>query len=150
MTGDPTTPGYASTLDAERVPVNETINIPKIPSLPISWKEALPLLKATEGYGFKSDITWQGGLCDVNYYVGPSQAQINLVNINDYQVKKIWNVVGKIPGSEEPEKSVIIGNHRDAWGYGAVDPSSGSAILVSLKSRKFRFLLTFFFFSLKK
>lgn len=128
--GDPSTPGYAATENATRVPYAEAEGIPKIPSLPISWRDALPLLKATEGFGIQADITWLGGLCNVSYFSGPSEAQINLVNINQYQVKPIWNVISKIKGTKEPNRAVILGNHRDAWGYGAVDPSSGSAVLV--------------------
>ncbi|EPB92272.1 hypothetical protein HMPREF1544_00841 [Mucor circinelloides 1006PhL] len=130
--GDPSTPGYAATENATRVPYTEAKGIPKIPSLPISWTDALPLLKSTEGFGIQADITWLGGLCNVSYFSGPSEAQINLVNMNKYQVKPVWNVIGKIKGTKEPRRSVIIGNHRDAWGYGAVDPSSGSAVLMEL------------------
>ncbi|OAD02465.1 hypothetical protein MUCCIDRAFT_144480, partial [Mucor lusitanicus CBS 277.49] len=130
--GDPSTPGYAATENATRVPYAEAEGIPKIPSLPISWRDALPLLKATEGFGIQADITWLGGLCNVSYFSGPSEAQINLVNINQYQVKPIWNVISKIKGTKEPNRAVILGNHRDAWGYGAVDPSSGSAVLMEL------------------
>lgn len=129
--GDPTTPGYASThTNVTRVKLSQSKAVPGIPSLPISGKDALPLLKATEGFGVPSDIAWLGGLCNVSYYSGPSEALVNLVNINTYETKPIWNVIGKIKGSEEPHRSIIVGNHRDAWGHGAVDPSSGSAVLV--------------------
>ena len=50
----------------------------------------------------------------------------------DNQVRSIWNVIGKIKGSLLPEDMVIVGNHRDAWVYGAVDPSSGTASLLEL------------------
>ncbi|KAI8642880.1 hypothetical protein BD408DRAFT_415780 [Parasitella parasitica] len=130
--GDPSTPGYAATENATRISNEDAKGIPKIPSLPISWRDALPLLKSTEGFGIRADITWLGGLCNVNYFSGPSEAQINLVNINTYQVKPVWNVISKIKGTKEPQRSIIIGNHRDAWGYGAVDPSSGSAVLMEV------------------
>ncbi|CEP12925.1 hypothetical protein [Parasitella parasitica] len=130
--GDPSTPGYAATENVTRIPYQDAKGLPKIPSLPISWKDALPLLKSTEGFGIRADITWLGGLCNVNYFSGPSEALINLVNINTYQVKPVWNVISKIKGTKEPQRSIIIGNHRDAWGYGAVDPSSGSAVLMEL------------------
>ena len=45
----------------------------------------------------------------------------------EYQLRKIWNVIATIPGTEEPDHWVMIGNHRDAWVYGAVDPGSGTA-----------------------
>ncbi|GAN04315.1 glutamate carboxypeptidase [Mucor ambiguus] len=130
--GDPSTPGYAATENVTRVPYSEAKGVPKIPSLPISWRDALPLLKSTEGFGIQADITWLGGICNISYFSGPSEAQINLVNINQYQVKPIWNVISKIKGTGEPDRAIILGNHRDAWGYGAVDPSSGSAVLMEL------------------
>jgi N-acetylated-alpha-linked acidic dipeptidase len=131
MPGDPLTPGYAA-LDTNttRIALNETTNLPKIPSLPISWQDAIPFLKALEGFGDQIP-TWAGGIQDIQYYTGPNtELKVNLVNYNDFQVKPIWNVIGKIKGTSEPNRTVIIGNHRDAWGYGAVDPSSGSAVMV--------------------
>lgn len=84
-----------------------------------------------------------GGICNLNYYSGPSEALTNLINFNDYNVKPIWNVVGKITGNEEPNRAIIIGNHRDAWSHGAIDPSSGSAVLVSCKKKKLFFSCVF-------
>ncbi|KAI9321685.1 hypothetical protein BX666DRAFT_1850197 [Dichotomocladium elegans] len=126
LAGDPLTPGYAATVNATRIPMNESEALPQIPSLPISWSDAAPLLKATENHGIPTDES------GVTYYSGPSKALVNLVNINEYTVTPIWNVIGRIPGAEEPERVVLIGNHRDAWGYGASDPSSGSAVMLEL------------------
>lgn len=136
VTGDPLTQGYAATENAtttttKRITYEEATGIPKIPSLPVSWKDAQALLNATEGFGIESDLTWLGGLCGVHYFSGPSTAQVNLINFNTYEIKPIWNVVGKIPGSTEPDRAIVIGNHRDAWHTGAMDPGSGSAVLVS-------------------
>lgn len=141
IVGDPLTQGYAAVTEnnaTHRISYEEATGIPKIPSIPLPWQDAQALLKTTEGFGIEADTTWIGGLCDVHYYSGPSEALINLVNFNDYQVKPIWNVIGKIAGSIEPDRAIIIGNHRDAWYHGAMDPSSGSAVLVSL------FLAVFF------
>ncbi|CAO3619930.1 unnamed protein product [Mucor fragilis] len=135
--GDPSTPGYASTLNATR---NDTFtNVPRIPSLPISWADALPLLRATQGLGF-ADPAWVGGIKEIDYFSGPSLAQCNLVNYNELKMKPIWNVMARIPGHEEHEKAIIIGNHRDAWDQGASDPSSGSAVMLEL-ARVFGILL---------
>ncbi|KAL7312865.1 Vacuolar protein sorting-associated protein 70 [Mucor circinelloides] len=135
--GDPSTPGFAATLNATR---NETFtNVPRIPSLPISWADALPLLRATQGLGF-ADPAWVGGIKEIDYFSGPSLAQCNLVNYNEFKKKPIWNVMARIPGHEEDEKAVIIGNHRDAWDQGASDPSSGSAVMLEL-ARVFGILL---------
>ncbi|RUS21944.1 hypothetical protein BC937DRAFT_90923 [Endogone sp. FLAS-F59071] len=134
LPGDPLTPGYAATRSAPRIPRNETAALPTIPSLPISWEDALPLFKSLEGNGLPADEMpkgWRGGL-DVNYFTGPSWAQINLVNQQEEKITAIWNVIGRIEGKEEKDRVVVLGNHRDAWVYGAVDPSSGSATLMEL------------------
>ncbi|KKA19647.1 Glutamate carboxypeptidase II [Rasamsonia emersonii CBS 393.64] len=133
--GDPTTPGYASKPNVERQDPHE--RIPSIPSIPISYKEALPLLKALNGHGPKaSDFNkyWQGGGLaqkGVEYNVGPSPEDvvINLYNQQNYVTTPLWNVIGVIKGSI-PDEVVILGNHRDAWiAGGAGDPNSGSAAL---------------------
>jgi N-acetylated-alpha-linked acidic dipeptidase len=129
--GDPSTPGYAAkSVNTTRVPLEDVSFVPKIPSLPISWQDAQPFMKATEQFGVVSS------LCDADYFSGPSNAVVNLVNINEDTVKPIWNVIGTIKGITEPNRTIIIGNHRDAWGYGAVDPSSGSAVMVKKKITK--------------
>lgn len=132
LPGDSLTPGYPATENATRLLPNETYAMPGIPSLPISWSDALPLFRALEGLGVKADVDWLGGLCEVNYYSGPSVAEANLVNMNDYQIKPVWNVIGRIEGSLEPHRAIILGTHRDAWGFGGADAASGSAIMVTI------------------
>ncbi|KAI9494914.1 hypothetical protein BDB00DRAFT_816291 [Zychaea mexicana] len=132
ITGDPTTPGYASTKDAPRIKMEDSPGLPKIPSLPLSYRDALPLLKATQGRGVRGEHDWAGGLEDVDYYSGPTEGDAILENILDYKITPIWDTIGVIKGSQEPDKAIILGNHRDAWVYGAVDPSSGSASMLEL------------------
>ncbi|CRG90248.1 glutamate carboxypeptidase II [Talaromyces islandicus] len=133
--GDPTTPGYASKPGVERQ--NTENAIPSIPSLPISYTEALPLLKALNGHGPNAtsfNKYWQGGGLGhkgVNYNIGPTpdDVVINLYNQQEYVTTPLWNVIGVIKGSI-PDEVVILGNHRDAWiAGGAGDPNSGSAAL---------------------
>jgi N-acetylated-alpha-linked acidic dipeptidase len=133
LPGDPTTPGIPSKPGAPRVDPYKSI--PSIPSLPISYRDALPLLKALNCHGPKaSDFNkyWQGGgLSDqgVNYNIGPSPDSVvlNLMNQQEYVTTPIWNVIGIINGSI-PDEVIILGNHRDAWiAGGAGDPNSGSA-----------------------
>ncbi|KAL1932560.1 hypothetical protein VTP01DRAFT_8238 [Rhizomucor pusillus] len=131
-TGDPLTPGYAATKDAPRLDRDEVHGLAKIPSLPISWRDALPLLKATQGHGVRGENDWAGGLEEVDYYSGPSEGDVNLVNIIDEKITPIWDVIGVIEGAVDPDSVIVLGNHRDAWVYGAVDPSSGSATLLEL------------------
>ncbi|KAI8874774.1 Zn-dependent exopeptidase, partial [Backusella circina FSU 941] len=126
--GDPFTPGFAATLNATRL--NETTALPQIPSLPISWSDALPLFHTTEGHG-ETKKSWKGGLSQAKYFTGPSKSMVNLVNINELAMKPVWNVVGQIKGHEEPDKAIVIGSHRDSLGDYA-DASSGSAVLLEL------------------
>lgn len=47
----------------------------------------------------------------------------------------IHNVFAVIRGLEEPNRYVLLGNHRDAWTYGAIDPNSGTAALLDIARR---------------
>jgi N-acetylated-alpha-linked acidic dipeptidase len=132
--GDPTTPGYASKPGVERV--SNPPNLPKIPSLPISYRDALPLLKALNDHGVSGKQIdrggWVGGL-NVSYSTGPSpKVTLSLTNVMEEKIAPIWNVIGVINGTNANE-TVIVGNHRDSWIIGgAADPNSGSAILVEM------------------
>lgn len=148
--GDPLTPGWAAIRNTTRLDMDESQVLPNIPSLPLSYHDALSLLKAMQGHGTLGDISWKGGLPDVSYYSGPTEGNAELVNIVDNKVAPVWNVIGVMHGSQEPDHAVILGmyerdstfydynphffllkgNRRDAWGYGAVDSSSGSAVMV--------------------
>jgi N-acetylated-alpha-linked acidic dipeptidase len=125
--GDPTTPGYASKKGVKRVAYEALTGVPKIPSLPLSWGEASKILKALSGPRVPDD--WQGGL-PFAYHVGPGGAEVEMDVVMDYALRPLWNVIATIPGAVEPERAVILGNHRDAWTYGAVDPNSGTASLL--------------------
>ena len=127
--GDPLTPGWASVPGARRLKPEESEILPKIMAVPLSYKDARPLLQNLAGPAVPPE--WQGGL-PFAYRVGPGPAKVHLKVDMDNSVGSIWNVVGKIKGREEPEKWVVVGNHRDAWVYGAVDPSSGTAALLGL------------------
>jgi len=127
--GDPQTPGRASTKSAVRIPIEKLETIPRIPSLPISYGEAAPVLKSLAGQNAPSG--WQGGL-PFAYHIGPGPAQIEMAVEMDYAVRPIWNVITTIPGAEEPDRWVVFGNHRDAWTYGAVDPNSGTAVMLEM------------------
>ncbi len=125
--GDPSTPGYPSTANARRLTRAEMQNVPKIPSLPISYGEAEKLLR--ELGGTRVPDAWQGGL-PFAYHVGPGPAAIEMEVEMDEGLKPIYNVIAKIPGTIEPDRWVILGNHRDAWTPGAVDPNSGTAAML--------------------
>jgi N-acetylated-alpha-linked acidic dipeptidase len=122
--GDPSTPGWASTAGAKRLTREQMTNVPKIPSLPISYGEAEKILRRLGGPRVPDE--WQGGL-PFSYHVGPGSAAVAMSVEMDEGLKPIYNVIATIKGSGEPEKQVILGNHRDAWTHGAVDPNSGTA-----------------------
>jgi len=132
--GDPLTPGYAAKKDAKRLKPQEAENLPKIITTPISYGDAQNILKNLAGPPVPSDSGWQGGL-PFTYHVGPGPAKVHMSLQIDFEIRPIWNNVGIVRGTDEPEKKIIIGNHRDAWVYGAVDPNSGtSAVLETARS----------------
>lgn len=130
--GDPLTPGHASVPGAKRIPRQDASGIKKIPVLPISYGDALPLLKAIGGRVAPDD--WQGGL-PITYHVGPGQAKVHLEVFSNWKQTKIYDVIAKIRGSVYPDQWVMRGNHHDAWVFGAEDPlSSHAAMLAGAKA----------------
>ena len=128
--GDPTTPGIAavpSLPDSKRIPPQQSAQMPKIPTTPLSYADAWPILEHLGGP--ESPREWQGAL-PFTYHVGPGPAKVKIHLKQDYQYRTIWDVIGRIRGSELPDEWVVAGNHRDAWVYGAVDPNSGTAAML--------------------
>jgi N-acetylated-alpha-linked acidic dipeptidase len=128
--GDPTTPGIASVPslpDSKRTPPEQSAQLPKIPTTPISYADAWPILAHLGGPA--SPREWQGSL-PFTYHVGPGPAKVKIHLKQDYQFRTIWDVIGRVHGSELPDEWVVAGNHRDAWVYGAVDPNSGTAAML--------------------
>lgn len=128
--GDPTTPGIASVPKlavAQRTPPDKSAALPKIPVTPLSYADATPILEHLGGP--ETPRSWQGAL-PFTYHVGPGPVRVRLHLRQDYEYRTIWDVVGKIPGSDSPDTWVVAGNHRDAWVYGAVDPNSGTAAML--------------------
>jgi N-acetylated-alpha-linked acidic dipeptidase len=125
--GDPQTPDRASKPGVERIPLAEVPTIEKIPTIPISWGDALPILRNLGGP--VAPRPWRGAL-GITYHVGGGPARVHLVLKNDWGVRPIVNVVGVIRGSEQPEKWVMAGGHRDAWTFGGRDPISGAVSLL--------------------
>ena len=125
--GDALTPGYAATKDAERLSINEASTIMKIPVMPISYADALPLLKAIKGPVVPD--SWKGGL-PITYHVGPGPAKVNLHLEFDWSLRTAYNPVGRMKGSVYPDEWIMRGNHHDGWGHGASDPISGMVSLM--------------------
>jgi N-acetylated-alpha-linked acidic dipeptidase len=132
--GDAATPGAPSYRNATRIDPADADPLPAIPSLPISYKDALPFLQALSGKGKSAKEVgngWQGAVPGVEeYWTGPSEDVVEMDNqMTDIATPTdIWNTYAKIPGVIEDEL-VIISNHRDAWTFGAGDPSSGTAVI---------------------
>jgi N-acetylated-alpha-linked acidic dipeptidase len=153
--GDPSTPLGPSVKGAKRLPFDEEDGFPlpglngessvtdwerdsglkrddyfaTIPSLPISYEAAHEIMKMIAGPAVPAG--WQGGL-PLPYHVGPGPVEVSMSVSMKYALKTIWNVIATIPGSVEPDRWVMVGNHRDAWVFGAVDPGSGSAATLEM------------------
>jgi len=120
--GDPTTPGRGSTSDAMRLDLKDVTTFTKIPVLPISYADAQPLLAALSGDAAPTD--WRGGL-PITYRIGPGPARVHLKLAFDWSLKRVHNVIARLPGTTYPDEWVVRGNHHDAWVNGAQDPASG-------------------------
>src|SRR5580704_18132492 len=128
--GDPTTPGIASVPslpDDKRTPPEQSAQLPKIPTTPLSYGDAWPILEHLGGPDSPRD--WQGAL-PFTYHLGPGPLRVKMHLKQDYQFRTIWDVIGRVRGNELPDDWVVAGNHRDAWVYGAVDPNSGTAAML--------------------
>ncbi len=125
--GDPLTPGIGATKDAKRLKISEAPTLTKIPVLPISYGDAQPLLAALAGP--VAPDRWRGAL-PLTYHVGPGPAKVHLKLSFNWDMKPLYNVIARIPGSVYPDEWIIRGNHHDAWVNGAEDPlSSANAML---------------------
>ena len=111
--------------------------IPTIPSLPLSYADAEPLLRHMGG-PLAKDVgpDFEGGIHNLTYHVGGTlNYTLDMeVHNTDLGRRSIPNVVGVIPGQLSPAQDmpVLLGNHRDAWVYGAADPGSGTAALLEV------------------
>ena len=126
--GDPLTPFIGATKDAKRLKLADAKTITKIPVLPISYRDALPLLSALGGP--VAPDAWRGGL-PITYHLGPGPATVHLQLAFDWKTRPIYDVIGRIPGMLYPDQWIIRGNHHDAWVNGANDPISGQVAMMA-------------------
>jgi len=131
--GDPETPGIASTPDlpdSKRIVDPAKMNQPSIPSNPLSYMDASPILEALDGPATPRE--WQGGLPFTYHLGGTGAVKVHMDLVQEYKLRTIWDVIGTIDGTDPDQKDnwVVAGNHRDAWVYGAVDPNSGTAAML--------------------
>ncbi len=125
--GDPLTKGIGATKDAKRVDLKNAATLTKIPVLPVSYSDALPLLKNLDGAVVPE--SWRGSL-PVTYHFGGKTPTVRMKLEFNWDIKPIYNVIAKMTGSERPDQWIIRGNHRDAWVNGADDPLSGMVALM--------------------
>jgi len=127
--GDPLTPGWASVPGAKRIPPEQAISLPKIMAVPLSWRDAKPLLANLDGP--VAPDAWQGGL-PLKYRLGGKRVRVHLKVDMNTSVQPYYVTEARIRGGDSPDQWVIAGNHRDAWVFGGVDPSSGTAAMLEL------------------
>ena len=125
--GDPLTPGYGAKPDVERLAIEDAPTIMKIPVMPISYADALPLLKALEGP--VAPASWRGAL-SATYHIGPGPIKVHLQLKFDWGLRRAYNPVAKLKGSVYPDEWIMRGNHHDGWAQGAADPISGMVSLM--------------------
>ncbi len=120
--GDPSTPGRGSVPGVVPVRFDQMVTLTKIPVLPISYGDALPLLSALGGETVPP--AWRGGL-PITYKTGlPGPARVHFKLAFNWNRVPLHNVITRIPGSEAPDEWILRGNHRDGWVHGANDPLS--------------------------
>jgi len=125
--GDPLTPGVASEPGAAPIDRATSKTILKIPVLPVSYDDALPILKQLKGPVVPE--SWRGAL-PVTYHVGPGPAKVHLKLAFEWRTRPLYDVIVRIDGAEFPDEWIIHGNHHDAWVNGASDPTSGNVALM--------------------
>jgi N-acetylated-alpha-linked acidic dipeptidase len=127
--GDPLTPGWASIEGARRIPRAGAVSLPKILSAPLSAADARPILEALGGPAVPP--SWRSSQ-PIVHRAGPGAVRVRLRVRSSEETRPIWTVTGMFPGRQLPDDLIVVGNHRDAWVFGGVDPSSGTAALVEL------------------
>ena len=120
--GDPLTPGAPALPGTPRQSPEAAKNLPRIPTTPISYGEAQPLLQSLAGP--EAPESFRGGL-PITYRVGPGETSVRLDLDIAYEQMPVSNVIATIPGTTKPEEKVVVGAHYDAWTYGSSDNTSG-------------------------
>jgi len=134
--GDPLTPDRGDP-NAPHMTASNAPSITKIPTLPISYGDAQPLLAALTGPLAPEE--WRGAL-PIPYHVGPGAAKVHLVVESNWDLKDVNDVIVRIPGAVEADQWIVRGNHHDGWVNGAEDPISGQVTLLE-EARAFGELL---------
>ena len=127
--GDPLTPGVAAVADAQRLAPDAASDLPHIPTMPINAQDAAVILESLRGKHVPRG--WQGGL-PFAYHVGGSRdAQVHMKLVMDYAERPLYDVIATLRGTSD-DQWVVLGNHHDAWVFGAADPGSGTAAMLEM------------------
>jgi len=128
--GDPLTPGKPSIEGVPRLKPEEATDLTRIPVQPVAYDVARTMIAPLQGpvrpRGF------QGGLPFAYHVGGTNDVKVHLKTDMDYKTRTIWNVVARVEGDQDNDRWVILGNHRDAWVFGAVDPNSGTSAMLEV------------------
>jgi N-acetylated-alpha-linked acidic dipeptidase len=134
--GDPLTPDRGDP-NAPHMTASNAPSITRIPTLPISYGDAQPLLAALTGPLAPEE--WRGAL-PIAYHVGPGASKLHLIVESNWDMKEVNDIIARIPGSSETDEWIVRGNHHDGWVNGAEDPISGQVALLE-EARSFGELL---------
>jgi len=129
--GDPLTPGRPAIPGEPRLKPEEATDLTRLPVQPIAYDVAKTILSQLKG-PVRPSRGFQGGLPFAYHLGGTNDVKVRLKTDMDYKQRKIWDVVARIDGNEEKDRWVVLGNHRDAWVFGAVDPNSGSSTMLEV------------------
>ena len=128
--GDPLTPGKPAIDGVPRLKPEEATDLTRIPVQPIAYDVAKTMIEPLQGPVRPKDF--QGGLPFAYHVGGTSDVKVRLKTDMDYKTRKIWNVVARLDGREQKDRWIVMGNHRDAWVFGAVDPNSGTSTMLEV------------------
>ncbi|MCA1616238.1 MAG: M28 family metallopeptidase [Acidobacteria bacterium] len=128
--GDPLTPGTPAVPGTPRLRYEQATNVPRIPVQPISYGDARKLLAPLRGP--VRPAGFQGGLPFAYHVGGTTDVRVRLKTDMEFKQTTIWNVIGRVEGAQEADRWVVLGNHRDAWTFGAVDPNSGTTAMLEV------------------
>src|SRR5690349_2590318 len=129
--GDPLTPGRPAIEGVPRLKPEEATDLTRIPVQPIAYDVARQIIAPLKG-PVRPTRGFQGGLPFAYHVGGTNDVKLRLKTDMDYKNRKIWDVVTRIDGNEERDRWVVLGNHRDAWVFGAVDPNSGTSAMLEV------------------
>jgi N-acetylated-alpha-linked acidic dipeptidase len=127
--GDPLTPGIGSTPGAKRLTRAEAKTLLKIPTLPISYRDATWIIAALDGPLVTGKE--RGALGLAYHWGGTDAVKVHLAVKSDWSLKPVYDVIAMLPGTTYPDQWIVRGNHHDGWVFGAADPLTGQVALMS-------------------